>query len=252
MLRVLSRCLSVVFCGIQACGNLFAADAPQVTFKPTEDGLAVLIGSEEFTVLRTKADLPKPYFSPVRSAGGTIITRPINDPDDKDHPHHKGIWLAVDEVNEVKFWAEQGKILNKTLASTPATAAGPAKLTLTNHWLVADGQPVLIAAGDVDSLGLDLIEEGEAAEAELVADVAAPTAALDDAGAQFEIAVPDYTQELGQPQELGWDAGDDAATDDWNGAVNQDTDDISAVDDDSFDSDEIGRASCRERVCMLV
>ena len=47
MLRVLSRCLSVVFCGIQACGNLFAADASQVTFKPTDDGLAVLIGRHD-------------------------------------------------------------------------------------------------------------------------------------------------------------------------------------------------------------
>ncbi len=94
-----------------------------------------------------------------------------------------------------------------------------------------DGQPVLIATGDVDSLGLDLTEAGEAAETELVADGAAPTAALDDAGAQFEIAGPDQTQEL------GWGSGDDAATDEWNGTVDHDTEDISAVDDESFDSD---------------
>ena len=143
MSRVLSRWLSVVCCGVMACGSLVAADAPAVTFQPTDDGLAVLIGTEEFTVLRTKADLLKPYFSPVRSAGGTIITRSIDDPADKDHPHHKGIWLAVDEVNEVKFWAEKGKILNKKLDAIAATATSPAKLTLTNDWLDADGRPVL-------------------------------------------------------------------------------------------------------------
>ena len=144
MSRVLSRWLSVVCCAVLACGNLSAADAPAVTFKPTDDGLAVMIGSEEFTVLRTKADLPKPYFSPVRSAGGTIITRPIDDPADKDHPHHKGIWLAVDEVNEVKFWAEKGKILNTKNVATPATGNIPAQVALTNHWLGDDSQPVLI------------------------------------------------------------------------------------------------------------
>ena len=141
---VLSRWLPAVLCGVFACGMPVAVEAQQVTFKPLDEGLAVLIGTDEFTVLRTSADFPKPFFAPVRSTGGAIITRLIGDPTDKDHPHHKGIWLSVDEVNEVKFWAEQGKILNKTLASTPATAAGPAKLTLTNHWLGADGQPVLI------------------------------------------------------------------------------------------------------------
>lgn len=94
-----------------------------------------------------------------------------------------------------------------------------------------DGHPVLIAAGDVDSLGLDLTETDEAAETELVADVAAPSVALDDAATQFEIAGPDQTQEP------GWGAGDDAATDEWNASVDQDTEDISAVDDESFDSD---------------
>jgi hypothetical protein len=118
-----------------------SAEAQQVTFKSVDDGLAVMIGGEEFTTLRYSPDLPKPYFSPVRALGGTIITRAIGDPMDKDHPHHKGIWLSVDEVNEIKFWAEQGKILNKQHEATPGN---PAKLTLTNHWLGTDGQPVLI------------------------------------------------------------------------------------------------------------
>ncbi len=144
MFCVVNRWLPVVLSGAFAVGNPLAAEAQQVTFKPTDEGLVVLIGSEEFTVLRTKPDLPKPYFSPVRSAGGTIITRPIDDPADKDHPHHKGIWLSVDEVNEVKFWAEKGKILNKKVDVTPATANTPAKLSLTNDWLGTDGQPVLI------------------------------------------------------------------------------------------------------------
>ncbi len=144
MSSLLSRSLPAVLCGVFACGTTGTVEAQQVTFKPLDDGLAVMIGADEFTVLRTNADQPKPYFSPVRSVGGTIITRPIGDPTDKDHPHHKGIWLSVDEVNEIKFWAEQGKILNKKMETTPGSANGPGKVMLTNHWLGADGQPVLI------------------------------------------------------------------------------------------------------------
>ena len=128
------------------CGSLswlmpFAAAAEHpVTFKGTEGGLAIMIGSEEFTVLRQSPDLPKPYFSPVHAPGGAIITRPIDDPTDKDHPHHKGIWLSVDEVNEVKFWAEKGQIQTRDSVAVPGN---PARLQLSNEWIGPDNQVVL-------------------------------------------------------------------------------------------------------------
>jgi len=116
-----------------------AADHP-VSFKEAEGGLAVMVGADEFTVLRRGSDLPKPFFSPVRAAGGTIITRPIDDPADKDHPHHKGIWLSVDEVNEVKFWAEKGQILNREVQAEPGQ---PARLKLTNDWVGPESRVIL-------------------------------------------------------------------------------------------------------------
>ena len=128
------------------CGSLSwlmpfaaAADHP-VMFKGTEGGLAVMIGGEEFTVLRQSPELPKPFFSPVHAPGGAIITRPINDPEDKDHPHHKGIWLSVDEVNEVKFWAEKGQILTREFQADPGN---PARLKLSNEWVGPEGQVIL-------------------------------------------------------------------------------------------------------------
>ena len=38
-----------------------------------------------------------------------------NDPLYYDHPHHKGIWLSVDEINGIKFWNENGIIENKSI-----------------------------------------------------------------------------------------------------------------------------------------
>lgn len=60
-----------------------------------------------------------------------------------DHPHHKGIWNSVDEVNGIKFWNEDGRIEN--VAVEVLTAKGsPAVFKATNHWLDADGKPLVI------------------------------------------------------------------------------------------------------------
>ena len=101
----------------------------------------MLIGSEIFTVLHIGPEWAKPFLAPVQAPGGAVITRAIGDPEDKDHPHHKGIWFSVDEVNDVKFWAEAGKIVN---VKTETTAGNPAIIKLKNHWLGKDNLPIVI------------------------------------------------------------------------------------------------------------
>lgn len=110
------------------------------------DTIAVTIGGKDFTTYNVSKDLPKPFFSPVRSADGTIITRGLENPE--DHPHHKGIWCSIDEVNGIKFWAEKGKIQNVS-ADIVAAEGNPAKLRVVNHWLADNGKPVLIETSDI-------------------------------------------------------------------------------------------------------
>ncbi len=103
----------------------------------------VFVGDQELTVYNLAKRWPKPFASPVYGPGGTVMTRPIVKPGDRgDHPHHKGIWVAVDEVNDIKFWAERGKIENAS-AKVLKAEGNPAQLQLVNHWLGEDGKPIL-------------------------------------------------------------------------------------------------------------
>ncbi len=139
------RCvpLMLLACGLlSASANSFAADS--VKLVRTGETIAVTISGKEFTTYNFAKSLPKPFFSPVKAADGTLLTRPIVGEDYKgDHPHHKGIWVSVDEVNDIKFWAEKGKIENRSVELI-AAEGNPAKLKVENHWLGEDGNAVLV------------------------------------------------------------------------------------------------------------
>lgn len=117
------------------------AEAP-VTFEVQGDQINVKIGDAPLAVYNTSKELPKPFFSPVYDPHGTIISRPLENPE--DHKHHKGIWVSIDEVNGIKFWAEAGKIENVSTAVRVADSDAPASLLVVNHWLGEDAKPVVI------------------------------------------------------------------------------------------------------------
>ena len=135
------RLLPLFVLGIVTSTSL-AADT--VKLARSDDTIAVTINGQDFTTYHFAKSLPKPFFSPVKAADGTVLTRPIVGDDYKgDHPHHKGIWVSVDEVNDIKFWAEKGKIENRGVELL-AAEGNPAKLKVENHWLGEDGNPVLV------------------------------------------------------------------------------------------------------------
>jgi hypothetical protein len=140
MARVANRCVNWC-CLMVLAGSLPVAMGDElVSIEPQSDGHIVKIRGEEFTVLHHGPSLPKPYFWPVRGPGGAILTRPI-DPVEKDHPHHRGIWLAVDEVNEIKFWAERGQIATREIK---VVSGNPGLIHLKNEWMGPDAKPALL------------------------------------------------------------------------------------------------------------
>src|SRR5262245_30915209 len=75
-----------------------------VTLKRDRDRVAVSIGGMAFGVYYFGSDSPKPYFYPLRSARGTIVTRGypmVNDipGESRDHPHHRALYFAHGNIN---------------------------------------------------------------------------------------------------------------------------------------------------------
>ncbi len=87
-----------------------------VELERTGDRIDVLIGGKLFGAYYFGPEVPKPYFYPLRSAEGTIVTRgyPMvkNLPgEDRDHPHHRAMYFAHGNINGIDFWGEEA--LNK-------------------------------------------------------------------------------------------------------------------------------------------
>ncbi len=124
--------------------------------------VAVTINGRDFSTYTFADAQPKPYMWPVRGGDGTILTRPIiTDRSQGDHPHHKGVWVAVDEVGGVKFWAEDGKIANRGVTVTVAKG-NPAKMKVTNDWLNPEGKAIVretttISIWENGLLGYDIV-----------------------------------------------------------------------------------------------
>ena len=113
-----------------------------------EHAVVVTIDGKDFTTYHTDPKWPKPFFYPVKTESGGVITRSLESPDSKDHPHHKGIWVAIDEVNDNKHWAEKSIIKNASVELVKAEG-NPAQLRVVNHWLGHSGEPVVTETTDI-------------------------------------------------------------------------------------------------------
>lgn len=82
----------------------------------------------------------KPYFYPVNSVTHLNFTRdwPMRDTrpgEERDHPHHRGLWLAHGSVNGIDFWAEGpkcGKIIHDSFDTPTSGRVGEIREHL--HW----------------------------------------------------------------------------------------------------------------------
>jgi hypothetical protein len=135
--------LQILLCGLAICVATSAVANAKVKLEKKGTTVDITIDGEAFSVFNFGKDLPKPFMSPVRGPGGTVLTREIfTDRTKGDHPHHKGIWVAVDQINKIEFWAEKGKIVNREV-KLDVSEGETAQMTVVNDWQGDDGKAVV-------------------------------------------------------------------------------------------------------------
>lgn len=134
---LLKHCLPVIlWLSTTIPSTLQATEGVKIS-RGENDTVNITIDGQPFSTYNFGKSLPKPFMLPVRTASGTIITRALNDSSDPDHPHHKGLWVSVDEVNLQKHWAEKAPIVNVNVSIT-SLKNGAEMLQVTNEWQNAE------------------------------------------------------------------------------------------------------------------
>jgi hypothetical protein len=105
--------LSLVLASGAAAAAVSAVHAPAEPVDVTvhETSVDVTIGGQPFTTFFFDPSVAKPYFHPLRSARGTVVTRgfPVVENirgEDRDEPHQRPMYFAHGDINGFDFWGE--------------------------------------------------------------------------------------------------------------------------------------------------
>jgi hypothetical protein len=142
---------------VSAAATHAAGAAVEVKPRPAERRVDVFVGGEPFTAYIWPERLAKPVLFPIRTAGGTLVTRgfPLEPrPGERvDHPHHVGLWLNYGDVNGVDFWNNSGALSPDEAAkmgtihhrAITRAEGGPERgaLEVEADWVMPDGSTVL-------------------------------------------------------------------------------------------------------------
>ncbi len=133
----------------------FVSANAQVKLTREADAISIDVNRKPFTsfIFRGEGVL-KPYFHPVRSASGKIVSRrypmEVVDGESHDHPHHRGLWFAHGDVNGIDFWTADPSlkgdhygsiVLDKIVDTTSGADSGSFEATFL--WKGPKGEDVL-------------------------------------------------------------------------------------------------------------
>src|SRR5439155_694246 len=108
-LRILR--LSGVAIVVASLASAGGAASERVELTRVGNHVDVHIGGHPFATYHFDPSVAKPYFYPLRSAQGTIVTRgyPMTTEiagDDRDEPHQRAMYFAHGDINGFDFWGE--------------------------------------------------------------------------------------------------------------------------------------------------
>jgi len=102
---VLIAAMALACTGILGCAGASPARSGHISWRQTENSLALLNDGNTVWQLNYDKRYDKPYFHPIALADGTVLT----DMGPADHPWHRGLWWSWKFINRVNYWEEDPK-----------------------------------------------------------------------------------------------------------------------------------------------
>ena len=101
----------------------------------------ITLNGRPFTTFRYGKDQQRPYFFPVLGPNGCEVTRGETSDISKDHVHHRSLYVAYGEVNDVDLWGEGshcGKVVHQGFTQKHGGAV-VSRIYTENSWETKDG-----------------------------------------------------------------------------------------------------------------
>jgi hypothetical protein len=121
--------------------HAIAAENSKLEFHKSNNQLSIqLDGKSIATYVWNDPEIPRPYFSNVKTRNGIRITRqyptdPIVNKGNDDHAtYHPGIWLAFGDIGGADFWRNQARVRHAGFLEAPATIDGVGHFTVMNEY----------------------------------------------------------------------------------------------------------------------
>ena len=120
-----------------------AADQQTITVTKEPGRLRIDAGSTTITTyVYSDEEIPRPYFTNVRSPSGVQVTRhhpPRPGKDSTDHPtYHPGIWLAFGDIGGADFWRNRAAVQHIDFVEQPRCKQNKLSFTVKNRYVDED------------------------------------------------------------------------------------------------------------------
>ena len=116
-----------------------------VGFSEHDNAIDVTIDGRAFTTFRYGADGFRPYFFPVLGPDGRSVTRGETSEVSSDHVHHRSLYVAYGEVNDVDVWGEgenSGRVVHQSFTNKSGGAV-VGKIDAENDWVNKAGKKLM-------------------------------------------------------------------------------------------------------------
>ena len=113
-----------------------------VELKDGVETIDITLNGRPFTTFRYGKTQYRPYFFPVLGPNGCEVTRGETSDISKDHVHHRSLYVAYGEVNDIDLWGEgsnSGRVVHQNFTQKHGGAV-VSRIYTDNNWETKDGE----------------------------------------------------------------------------------------------------------------